>query len=102
MTDQERLAGYVDVWWQAINNFTALLEKIPPEQWSAPTDLAGWDVLPVGRAGGEVAVADGRLSVTSDRLVHLVFRSITALGCGRLARSGLRSFARSRRSVCSP
>jgi hypothetical protein len=66
------------------------------------TDLAGWDVLPVGRAGGEVAVADGRLSVTSDRLVHLVFRSITALGCGRLARSGLRSFARSRRSVCSP
>jgi uncharacterized protein (TIGR03083 family) len=44
MTDQERLAGYVDVWWHAINDFTALLEKIPSEQWSTPTDLAGWDV----------------------------------------------------------
>jgi uncharacterized protein (TIGR03083 family) len=44
MTDQERLAGYVDVWWGAINDFTSLLEKIPPEQWSTPTDLPGWDV----------------------------------------------------------
>ena len=44
MTDRERLAGYVDVWWQAINDFTALLEQIPAEQWSTPTDLEGWDV----------------------------------------------------------
>jgi uncharacterized protein (TIGR03083 family) len=44
MTDQERLAGYIDVWWQAINDFTELLEEVPAEQWSAPTDLPGWDV----------------------------------------------------------
>ena len=44
MSDQERLAGYVDVWWQAVNDFTGLLEKVPAEQWSTPTDLAGWDV----------------------------------------------------------
>jgi uncharacterized protein (TIGR03083 family) len=47
MTDQELLAGYVDVWWRAINDFTALLEKIPSEQWSTPTDLEGWDVRAV-------------------------------------------------------
>jgi len=44
MSDQERLAGYVEVWWQAINDFTELLEKLSPEQWSTPTDLDGWDV----------------------------------------------------------
>lgn len=36
--------GYVDVWWQAINSFTDLLEELPAEEWSAPTDLPGWDV----------------------------------------------------------
>ena len=44
MNDQERLAGYVDVWWIAIDDFTKLLETIPPEQWATETDLAGWDV----------------------------------------------------------
>lgn len=47
MSDQERLAGYVEVWWQAIESFTALLEELPEEQWSTPTDLAGWDVRAV-------------------------------------------------------
>ncbi len=42
--DQERLAGYVDVWWQAVADFTGLLEQVPPEQWSTPTDLPGWDI----------------------------------------------------------
>ena len=44
MNDQERLAGYVDIWWQAIDDLTSLLERIPAEQWSTPTDLEGWDV----------------------------------------------------------
>lgn len=47
MSDQERLAGYVEVWWQAVESFTALLEQVPDEQWSTPTDLAGWDVRAV-------------------------------------------------------
>jgi uncharacterized protein (TIGR03083 family) len=46
-TDRELLSGYVDVWWQAINDFTDLLEEIPAEEWSTPTDLAGWDVRAV-------------------------------------------------------
>jgi uncharacterized protein (TIGR03083 family) len=46
-TDGELLSGYVDVWWQAINDFTDLLEEIPAEEWSTPTDLAGWDVRAV-------------------------------------------------------
>ncbi len=47
MDDRELLAGYVDVWWQAINDFTDLLEDLPAEAWSLPTDLAGWDVKAV-------------------------------------------------------
>src|SRR6476619_4066936 len=44
MSDRERLAGYVDVWWEAIDSFTALLEELPPEAWPMATDLPGWDV----------------------------------------------------------
>jgi uncharacterized protein (TIGR03083 family) len=44
VTDAERLAGYLDVWWQAVDDFTRLLEQVPAEQWSTPTDLPGWDV----------------------------------------------------------
>lgn len=45
--DRELLAGYVDVWWQAIDDLTTLLEELAPEDWSRPTDLAGWDVRAV-------------------------------------------------------
>jgi uncharacterized protein (TIGR03083 family) len=38
------LTGYVEVWWQAIDDFTTLLEQVPAEEWSTPTDLPGWDV----------------------------------------------------------
>ena len=44
MSDQERLAGYVAIWWQAVGDLTILLEELPAEQWSTPTDLPGWDV----------------------------------------------------------
>lgn len=46
-SDQALLAEYVDVWWQAINDFTDLLEELPDEEWSTPTDLPGWDVKAV-------------------------------------------------------
>jgi len=46
-SDQELLAGYVDVWWQAINDFTDLLEDLDGAEWATPTDLAGWDVKAV-------------------------------------------------------
>ena len=42
--DRAELAGYVDVWWQAVNDFLDLLEQVPEEEWTTPTDLAGWDV----------------------------------------------------------
>jgi len=43
-TDQERLAGYVDVWWEAVDDFTRLLEELEEGQWSAATALPGWTV----------------------------------------------------------
>jgi len=47
MSDSDRLTGYVEVWWQAIDDFTTLLEQLPAEDWSTPTDLPGWDVRAV-------------------------------------------------------
>lgn len=44
MTDAEELAGYVEVWWQAVADFTDLLDHLPAEAWATPTDLPGWDV----------------------------------------------------------
>src|SRR4051794_21030860 len=44
VTDAQRLSGYVDVWWRAVDDFTRLLEQVPTEEWSTPTDLPGWDV----------------------------------------------------------
>lgn len=41
MTD---LTPYVDLWWSSIDDFTHLLEELAEEEWSAPTDLPGWDV----------------------------------------------------------
>jgi uncharacterized protein (TIGR03083 family) len=38
------LARLVEIWWQAIDDFTTLLETVPAAQWSTPTDLMGWDV----------------------------------------------------------
>lgn len=67
MDDREELAGYVEVWWQAVNDFLDLLESVPEDQWSTPTDLPGWDVRAVAShtahlegilAGGPEETAD--------------------------------------------
>jgi uncharacterized protein (TIGR03083 family) len=47
VSDREELAGYVEVWWQAVNDFLDLLEAVPEDQWTTPTDLPGWDVRAV-------------------------------------------------------
>jgi uncharacterized protein (TIGR03083 family) len=65
--DREELAGYVEVWWQAVNDFLDLLESVPEDQWGTPTDLPGWDVRAVAShtahlesilAGGPEETAD--------------------------------------------
>ncbi len=47
MTDEDTLRGYVDVWWQAVDDFTHLLEGLAPDDWARETDLPGWDVRAV-------------------------------------------------------
>jgi len=48
MTDApEQLSAYVDVWWEAVNDFTVLLDEVPADAWQTPTDLPGWDVRAV-------------------------------------------------------
>ncbi len=68
MTDQERLAGYIDVWWQAVHDFTALLERVPVDAWSTPTDLAGWDVHAVA---AHVAHLEGVLAGAPEETVEI-------------------------------
>ena len=75
MSDQERLAGYVAVWWLAVTDLLALLESLTEEEWSAPTDLPGWDVRAIAShvahleailAGGEEETADVDLDGVPD------------------------------------
>lgn len=47
MSDEEMLREYVEIWWQAIDDFTRLLEQLSAEQWTALTDLPGWTVRDV-------------------------------------------------------
>ena len=101
MTDQELLSGYVDVWWQAINDFTDLLEELSLDEWATPTDLPGWDVRAVAShvahleailAGSPEETADvgepphvtGLLGLYTDGLVERRGETIT-VGLDRLA-----------------
>ena len=47
MTDADRLAALVAVWWEAVDSFTRVLEHVGDDQWTVPTDLPGWDVRAV-------------------------------------------------------
>ena len=44
MDDGRVLAGYVEVWWQAVGSFLEVVEELSPDDWHRPTDLPGWDV----------------------------------------------------------
>jgi uncharacterized protein (TIGR03083 family) len=68
MTDRERLAGYVDVWWQAVNDFMDLLEQIPADDWSTPTDLDGWDVKAIA---SHIAHLEGILAGAPEETVEV-------------------------------
>lgn len=68
MTDRERLSGYTDIWWQAINDFTELLESLPEEEWATPTDLPGWDVRAVA---AHIAHLEGILAGNAEESVEV-------------------------------
>ena len=68
MSDRERLAEYVEVWWQAIDDFAALLEGISEDQWSTPTDLPGWDVRAVA---AHIAHLEGVLAGNPEETVQV-------------------------------
>ena len=48
--DQARLRGYVEVWWQAVDDFTALLEELPAERVGDADRPAGLGRARRGRA----------------------------------------------------
>jgi uncharacterized protein (TIGR03083 family) len=46
-TDAHRLTGYVEAWWESVQDFTDLAASLTDDDWARPTDLAGWDVKAV-------------------------------------------------------
>jgi len=44
VSDEQELGTYVDIWWGAVDDFTALLESLAPQEWQLPSRLAGWSV----------------------------------------------------------
>lgn len=44
LTEPERLAHLVEIWWAAAGGVLSTLEGLAPPDWARPTDLAGWDV----------------------------------------------------------
>lgn len=42
--DAAELAGYIEIWREAIADFLALIEQVPEAEWTTPIDLPGWDV----------------------------------------------------------
>ncbi|WP_370247047.1 maleylpyruvate isomerase family mycothiol-dependent enzyme [Nocardioides sp.] len=42
--DAARLAGYIETWWSSVTDLTALLDELDEQDWTRPTDLAGWTV----------------------------------------------------------
>ena len=78
MTDAERLSGYVDVWWRAVDDFTQLLESVPVAQWSTPTDLPGWD-----EQGHVASRAYGDAWYDARKAAALIVPSVPAMGYER-------------------
>lgn len=44
MGDAGRLWEYIETWRSAVDDFVSLCRSLNPDDWAAPTDLAGWDV----------------------------------------------------------
>ena len=65
--DRAELLGLVETWWGAVRALLWLLRRLPDDEFSRPTDLAGWDVHAVVAhvahlesvlAGGQEVVVD--------------------------------------------
>ena len=86
MNDAERMSDLVRIWWQAVNDFTALLEKVEPEGWLTPTDLPGWDVRAVA---AHVAHLESLLAGAEHEDVEIVDAPHVRGTMGRFAEQGV-------------
>ncbi|HZJ06200.1 MAG TPA: maleylpyruvate isomerase family mycothiol-dependent enzyme [Nocardioidaceae bacterium] len=88
-SDQERLAGYIETWTHAVDDVVRLLLDLTEEDWSRPTDLAGWDVRAVA---AHLAHLESEISgveqerVDVPELEHLTAPSARYTEAGRIAR----------------
>src|SRR3546814_11421351 len=82
MSDAQRLTGWIETWWESINDFTLLLEDLGPDDWALPTDLPGWTVHDVAAHTAHLeAVLAGRAEETVE--VREVAHSTSVMGRAR-------------------
>ena len=91
-SDQQRLNGYVEVWKTAVDNVVELLRELTDDEWSTPTDLAGWDVRAIAshlaHIESEVSGVE-QAKVDVPELEHLTAPSALYTESGLIARQSL-------------
>jgi uncharacterized protein (TIGR03083 family) len=91
-SDQQRLMGYVETWRSAVDDLVTLLRTLDDDDWSRPTDLAGWDVKGVA---AHIAHLESDLIGTKQKRVevpeleHLTAPSSIYTEMGLIAREDL-------------
>lgn len=85
-SDRDRLLGYVEAWYAAVEDVVALLRALDDEDWHRPTDLPGWDVKGVA---AHLAHLESELSGVQQERVELPERDHYTAPSARYTELGL-------------
>jgi uncharacterized protein (TIGR03083 family) len=90
MSDEQLLAGYIAVGRRAVDDLLLLLDELPDDAWSLPTDLPGWDVKAVAAhvAHLESVLAGGPEPVEASDAAPLTAPPVEYTESGVVARRG--------------
>lgn len=86
MTEPERLAHLVELWWGASRDALATLDSLDREDWGRPTDLSGWDVQAIA---AHLAHLESLLAGHPQRAVEVLPAPHVRDGFGAFTESGV-------------
>lgn len=66
--DSARLANLIEIWWEAVGDFTGLLDDLPADAWELTTDLPGWNVHAIA---SHIAHVESMLAGEPDPVVEV-------------------------------